>query len=161
MTKPPVDSAYFRSLMGRFATGVTVVTVTDSEGSPMGMTVNSLSSISLDPPLVSVCIDHSAGMHRVLTESPGFVINVLAADQEPLSRQFAEGRPDRFDGVGHHPDSMGNPVLEGVLAHFECVTHSTIEAGDHTLFLGLVVGGATGTGVPLLFYRGGYGLDSV
>ena len=156
---PAIDPALFRQLMGRFATGVTVVTVVSPDGTPSGMTVNSLSSVSLDPPLVSICIDRGAVMHAAITGAPGFVVNILRSDQEAVSRRFAEDRPDRFDGVGYGLSSNGHPILDGVLAHLECTVHTSIEAGDHSVFLGHVVGGASGEGHPLLFYQGEYGLD--
>jgi len=156
---PAINPALFRQLMGRFATGVTVVTVMSPDGTPSGMTVNSLSSVSLDPPLVSICIDQGAVMHAALTGAPGFVVNILRSDQEAVSRRFAEDLPDRFDGVGYGLSSDGQPILDGVLAHLECTGHASIEAGDHSVFLGRVVGGASGGGRPLLFYQGGYGLD--
>ncbi len=141
---PAIDPALFRQLMGRFATGVTVVTVMSPDGTPSGMTVNSLSSVSLDPPLVSICIDRGAVLHTALTNAPAFVVNILRSDQEAVSRRFAEDLPDRFDGV---------------LAHLECTVHASIEAGDHSVLLGRVVGGVSGEGHPLLFYQGEYGLD--
>jgi flavin reductase (DIM6/NTAB) family NADH-FMN oxidoreductase RutF len=156
---PAIDPALFRQLMGRFATGVTVVTVVSPDGTPSGMTVNSLSSVSLDPPLVSICIDRGAVMHAALTGAPGFVVNILRSDQEAVSRRFAEDMPDRFDGVGYGFSSDGHPILDGVLAHLECAVHASIEAGDHSVLLGRVVGGVSGEGHPLLFYQGGYGLD--
>ncbi len=156
---PAIDPALFRQLMGRFATGVTVVTVVSPDGTPSGMTVNSLSSVSLDPPLVSICIDRAAVMHAALTGAPGFVVNILRSDQEAVSRRFAEDLPDRFDGVDYGLSSDGHPILDGVLAHLECTVHASIEAGDHSVLLGHVVGGASGEGRPLLFYQGGYGLD--
>lgn len=145
--------------MGHFATGVTVVTAASPEGKPSGITVNSFSSVSLDPPLVSICIDRAADMHTTLTDATGFVVNILRSDQETVSRRFAESGPDRFSGVGYRLSSGGHPIIEGVLAHIECSIHESIEAGDHSVFLGRVVGGASDEGLPLLFYRGGYGLD--
>ena len=156
---PAIDPALFRQLMGRFVTGVTVVTVGSPGGKLSGITVNSLSSVSLDPPLVSICIDRGADMHATLPGAKGFVINILRSDQESVSRRFADGRSDRFDGVGYGLSNDGHPILDGVLAHLECTVHASIEAGDHSVFLGRVVGGTSGEGPPLLFYRGGYGLD--
>lgn len=145
--------------MGCFATGVTVVTTVSPDGSPTGMTVNSFSSVSLDPPLVSVCIDRGAEMHATLSGASGFVINILGSEQESVSRHFAQSHPDRFDGIAHHAGSGGHPILEGVLAYIECHRHASMEAGDHTVFLGHVVGGGCHGGRPLLFYQGGYGLE--
>ncbi len=156
---PAIDPASFRQLMGRFATGVTVVTATSPDGKPSGMTINSFNSVSLDPPLVSICVDREADMHVTLTGQAGFVVNILSSDQESISRRFAENRPDRFNGVGYRLSSDGHPIIEGVLAHIECTAHDSIDAGDHSIVLGQVIGGSAGDGYPLLCYRGGYGLE--
>ena len=142
--------------MGRFATGVVIVTAIDPEGHPTGMTANSLTSVSLQPPLVSICVDHTADMHQSLTGADRFAINILAADQEPLSRRFAGGERKRFDGVGYRRTDSGYLVLDGVLAHLECERHAVFPVGDHTIYVGRVVGGQTGDREPLLYYRGGY-----
>ncbi|MEO8199948.1 MAG: flavin reductase family protein [Gemmatimonadota bacterium] len=151
-----VESARFRQLLGRFATGVTIVTATDSQGNPAGMTANTLTSVSLVPPLISVCIDRSADMHSTLEHARAFAINVLGTDQEALSRRFAEEDSGRFEGVGFRRTEGGAIVLEGALAHIECERYAQYESGDHSIFLGRVVGGETSEGEPLLYYRGGY-----
>lgn len=152
-----IDTALFRQLLGHFATGVTVITARDQAGHPTGMTANSLSSVSLVPPLISICVDHLADTHRVLAAGGPFVINLLAAGQEGLSRRFAgKQTPDRFEGVGYRLTASQLPVLDGVLAHIECEFFSTHELGDHTLFVGRVTGGSASEGRPLLYYRGGY-----
>jgi flavin reductase (DIM6/NTAB) family NADH-FMN oxidoreductase RutF len=151
-----VDDAQFRQLLGRFATGVVVITLTTPDGRPHGMTANSLASVSLRPPLVSVSIDHAAAMHDLIVRSDQFVVNVLASHQEALSRRFADPHDDRFDGVGYHAGQHGDVLLDGALAHIECVRHDTVEAGDHTIVIGRVVAGVTEDGRPLLYYRGGY-----
>lgn len=150
------DPADFRRLLGHFATGVTVLTARAPDGAPAGMTVNSLASVSLVPPLVSVAIDRTADVHDVLTAAKRFVINILDATQEGHSRRFAQSEVDRFDGVGWHPAPDGEPILDGVLAHIECEHFATHPAGDHTILVGRVTGGATRSGSPLLYYRGGY-----
>lgn len=153
-----LDAAAFRRALGQFATGVTVVTTRDAQGRPVGMTASSLASVSLEPPLVSVCVDVSADMHRALAASGEFVINILAADQEPLSRRFAALPPeDRFAGIGWRETPGGMIVLEGVLAHVECERFADFPLGDHTLFVGRVTGGTSGEGAPLLYFRGEYG----
>jgi flavin reductase (DIM6/NTAB) family NADH-FMN oxidoreductase RutF len=151
-----VDPARFRQLLGRFATGVAIVTTVDAEGAPVGMTANTLTSVSLEPPLVSICVDHTADMHRVLQTAGGFAVNILAADQEAISRRFAELDEHRFDGIGYHRSERGSIVLEGVLAHLECERFAEYPAGDHSIYVGRVVGGAASEGEPLLYYRGGY-----
>ncbi len=156
MSRPELDPADFRQFLGRFATGVTVVTLHLPDGQPAGMTANSLASVSLDPPLVSVCIDHAAELYKNLLAAPGFVINVLEASQESLSRRFATKHLDRFDGVGYHTAPGGQPVLEGVIAWIECEPHATFPGGDHTIVVGRVRRGGTTDGTPLVYFRGGY-----
>jgi flavin reductase (DIM6/NTAB) family NADH-FMN oxidoreductase RutF len=157
VSAPDVDDAQFRQLLGRFATGVTVITVTAPDGRPHGMTANSLASVSLQPPLVALAIDHQAELHALITRVGVFVANVLSSHQEALSRRFADPHDDRFDGIGYSVSRTGGILLDGALAHIECARHDTVEAGDHTIVIGRVVGGATRDGRPLLYYRGGYG----
>ena len=152
-----MNPAQFRELMGRFATGVTVLTVTGPGGRPLGMTASSLASVSLVPPLVSVCIDHEAELHDSILAAPVFVVNVLESRQETLSRRFADRHEDRFEGVGYHRSPDGLVLLDGALAHIECDRFASYPAGDHTIIIGRVIGGSTGEGRPLLYYRGGYG----
>lgn len=152
-----IDPFLFRQLCGHFATGVSVVTAHDAGGVPVGMTINSFTSVSLDPPLIAIAVDHVATMHPALLGSGRFVVNVLEAHQESLSRRFASGLSDRFDGVGWHSSDAGDVLLDGALAHIACEKLQEIPAGDHTLFIARVVGGAAGEqGRPLLYYRGGY-----
>jgi flavin reductase (DIM6/NTAB) family NADH-FMN oxidoreductase RutF len=151
-----VDPDHFRQLLGRFATGVTVLTVTTPEGTPLGMTANSLASVSLQPPLISVCVDREADMHDAILRIPEFVVNVLASHQEALARRFADQHEDRFEGIGYHLSPEGLILLDGALAHIECRRHTHYPGGDHTIVVGQVVGGVTGKGRPLLYYRGGY-----
>jgi flavin reductase (DIM6/NTAB) family NADH-FMN oxidoreductase RutF len=151
-----IDPPRFRQLLGRFATGVTVITAEDADGNPAGMTANTLVSVSLSPPLISVCIDRSAEMHRTLEQTGRFTVNILAAHQEAVSRRFAEQGTRRFEGIGFTRSERGGIVLDGVLAHLECEREAAYPAGDHSIYLGRVVGGASGEGEPLLYYRGGY-----
>jgi flavin reductase (DIM6/NTAB) family NADH-FMN oxidoreductase RutF len=134
---------------------VTILSVAGPEG-PIGMTANSLSSVSLHPPLVSVCVDREAAMHDIILQADDFVVNVLSSQQETLARRFADKDVDRFDGVGYHLSPDGLILLEGVLAHIECRRYREHQAGDHTMIIGKVVGGETSDGRPLLYYRGGY-----
>jgi flavin reductase (DIM6/NTAB) family NADH-FMN oxidoreductase RutF len=151
-----VDAAQFRQLLGRFATGVTILTVTSADGRPLGMTANSLASVSLYPPLISVCVDHEAEMHAAILRVDQFVINVLSSSQETLARRFADKHEDRFEGVGYHMTPDGLIMLGGALAHIECQRHAEYPGGDHTIVVGRVIGGSTSKGRPLLYYRGGY-----
>lgn len=151
-----VEPPEFRHLCGHFATGVVVLTAVDPEGKPAGMTANSFTSASLDPPLVSLNVDHQADMHRAMHRARVFAINVLGSGQEALSRHFAGNLPAKFDGVGYRTEDPGFVFLDGALATILCEMHSRFEAGDHTVFLGRVVGGQVAAGRPLLYYRGGY-----
>jgi len=150
-----VDPAQFRQLLGRFATGVTVLTARDPERRPIGMTASSVASVSLEPPLVLVSVNQAHDMHAALRLSARFVLNVLAADQEAIARRFAAEHPDRFEGIGYRETKHGIPVLDGVLASIECEKQSEAPGGDHTVFFGLVTGGSVSDRSPLLYYRGG------
>ena len=151
-----VEPERFRSVMGRFATGVTVVTVATPDG-PMGMTANAVCSLSLDPVLLLVCFDNAARTLPQVRESGRFGVNVLASGQERLARLFASKRPERekFAGVGHTVHD-GIPVIEGVLAWVGCRLERLIPGGDHTIGIGAVEAAEAGQGEPLLWFRGGY-----
>ena len=151
-----IDPDEFRSVLGRFATGVTVVTARDTDSVDHGLTVNSFTSLSLAPPLVLVCIDHEASLHPAMTACSHFAINILASGQEALARRFAAPETDRFEGVGYTRGMCGAPILDDVLAYLECRATRAIPGGDHTIFIGEVEHAETRTAGPLLFYRGGY-----
>lgn len=144
-----------RTVMGSFPTGVTVVAVRDAAGIPIGLTVNSFTSVSLDPPLVLVCIDCRAQSHAALVESGGFAVSILAASQADVARRFA-ARPSegRFDGVPWHAAPSGNPVLSGAVAWIDCEIHKLVAAGDHTILLGRATAAGTSDEPALLFHRG-------
>jgi flavin reductase (DIM6/NTAB) family NADH-FMN oxidoreductase RutF len=156
VTLPAVEPAEFRQLLGRFTTGVCVLTARTADGRLQGMTANSLSSISLVPPLVLVSIDHRAAMHHTLTNCRAFAVNILSTGQEGVSRRFASDHEDRFDGVGYRESPRGLVLLDGALAHLEVERETCHEAGDHTLVIGRVVAGAAHEGRPLCYFRGGY-----
>jgi flavin reductase (DIM6/NTAB) family NADH-FMN oxidoreductase RutF len=151
-----IDPDLFRAVLGRFASGVTVVTTRDASGRDHGLTVSAFASLSLEPPLVLVCIDQSSSVHPVLRDASHFVVNVLASTQEALSRRFSGRDLDRFDGVGYSRGTTGPAVLEEVLAYLECRVAHRLDQGDHTIFVGEVESADTSTGRPLLYYRGGY-----
>ena len=155
-TGVPIDPDLFRAVLGRFASGVTVVTTRDAAGRDHGLTVSAFASLSLDPPLVLVCIDRSSSLHPVLSEATYFVVNVLGSTQEALSRRFSGRDLDRFDGVGYTRGRTGAAVLDDVLAYVECRVARRHEEGDHTIFVGHVEAADTQSGRPLLYYRGGY-----
>ena len=133
-----------------------MVTTLGADGSDEGMTVSAFCSVSLDPPLVLVCIEKTASVHDALTRAPAFVVNVLSAKQEQIARRFAIVDIDRFEGVGFSRSANGIAVIDDVLAVIECNRFALHEAGDHTIIIGEVEAGRAKTGTPLLYYRGGY-----
>lgn len=155
------DEARYRRVLGHFATGVTVVAATaGAAGSeePIGLAVNSFTSVSLSPPLVAFCVAQESSTWPRIRESEGFCVNILAEDQEEISRVFATPRARRFAGVGWRPAPSGAPILAGVLAWIDCVIEHEQEAGDHLLVIGAVTDlEVVRPGGPLVFYRGGYG----
>ena len=156
-----LNAADFRKAMGCFATGVTIITV-DQDGEIHGMTANAFSSVSLDPPLVLVCVDHRARTHAHLHARKRFGVNVLSSSQQAISEyyaqssdlekhQHAETAGARFTRTAH-----GTPILEGALAYLECRLHSTQAAGDHTIFIAEVEHVELREGEPLLYFRSCY-----
>ena len=157
-TRPAMslDPDTFRAALGRFATGVTIVTALGADGNDYGMTVSAFSSVSLVPPLVLVCVGHEASIYDVLMQASHFAVNVLSAGQEALARRFAETGAQRFAGIGYSRGERGMAVLHDVLAHVECRRVATHEAGDHTIIVGETENAVVREGRPLLYYRGGY-----
>ncbi len=151
-----VDPALYRRTCAQFATGITVVTTRDSEGHPHGLTVNSFSSVSLDPPLVLVSIDLRNAILGHFISSEWFAINVLAEHHEELSRRFSSPAENRFLGVEWTTGISGMPLLTSVLAQLECAVVQTFEAGDHTVLIGEVRGASYREGKPLVFFDSGY-----
>jgi flavin reductase (DIM6/NTAB) family NADH-FMN oxidoreductase RutF len=151
-----IDPDTFRAALGRFASGVTVVTTLDEEGHDHGMTVSAFCSVSLDRPLVLACIGHDASMHSVILRADRCGVSILAAGQEQLARRFADQRSDRFDGVGYSRGRLGVALLDDALAHLECTVVDRRDAGDHTIVIGQVESAACHQGRPLIYYRGGY-----
>ena len=151
-----IDPDTFRSVLGRFASGVTIVTARDPKGVDHGMTVSAFSSLSLDPPMVLMCVDHQASMHDLLLTHPPIGISILSAGQEAYSRRFADVDTERFDGIAYERGEHGVVLLDSALAHLECTTLQHIDAGDHTIIVARVDRAAPRNGQPLLYYRGGY-----
>ena len=154
-----MDSWLYRRTCARFATGITVVTTYDSARHPHGMTVNSFSSVSLDPPLVLVSIDlRNAILGHFLT-TRSFAINILAEGQEDLSQRFSSAAENRFEGVAWRAGMAGVPILSGVLAHLECTVAQTFEAGDHVVLIGEVLHAEINPADdarPLVYFGSGY-----
>jgi flavin reductase (DIM6/NTAB) family NADH-FMN oxidoreductase RutF len=152
-----IDADTFRSVLGRFASGVTIITARDDERDH-GMTVSAFCSLSLSPSLVLIAIDHAASMHPLLLTHPTIGINVLSSEQETYSRRFAAEEDDRFDGIAFQRGENGVVLLEDALAHMECRITAHHDAGDHTIFIAEIDRAAApvNDGKPLLYYRGGY-----
>ena len=152
-----IDPDSFRSVLGRFASGITVVTTRDAEQRDVGMTVSAFCSVSLSPPLVLMCVDREASMFGVLRESGHFVVNILSSTQEAISRRFADvDDSERFEGIGYHAGRRGAAILDDVITYLECELVGCEEAGDHGIFIGRVDNAVILDGSPLLYYRSGY-----
>ncbi|HKX83325.1 MAG TPA: flavin reductase family protein [Pyrinomonadaceae bacterium] len=152
----PVTADEFRTALSRFASGVTVVTTKDAAGDLHGITVSAFCSVSLDPPLVLICIEKKAGSHEAMTESGKFAVNFLDATQLSLSERFAAQITDKFEGPEISLNVDGIPILSGCIANLECSVKQAYDGGDHTVFIGEVESTIVREGDPLLYFRGGY-----
>lgn len=151
------DSLQFRSALGMFATGVTIVTARAPDGSLVGLTANSFNSVSLSPPLVLWSLAQRAGSMAIFSRGSHYAINILAAEQQDLARRFATRDIDRFAGVAWREGAGGAPVLEGVAAVFECANRSRYQEGDHVIFVGEVESCSwRENATPLIFHGGRY-----
>ncbi|MCG8492224.1 MAG: flavin reductase family protein [Sneathiellales bacterium] len=151
------DAREFRNALGCFATGITVVTSMKDGIEPLGITVNSFSSVSLEPPLVLFSLGHTGNHCQEFKESAVFAINILSSEQKDLCDRFASPKDDRFKGVTHQIGENGSPVFEQSLAVIECETHQTVEAGDHLIFICKVTNVTTRSEKKaLLFHRGNF-----
>jgi flavin reductase (DIM6/NTAB) family NADH-FMN oxidoreductase RutF len=152
----PASKDEFRLALSRFVSGVTVVTTSGKDNRPVGITVSAFSSVSLDPPLVLACIDRRASLHDYLVEGKHFAVNILAEDQEHLSRRFATKDQERFYYAGYTTGIGGAPLLDGALAYIECRVVHAYPGGDHTIIVGEVESASVTEHKPLAYYRGGY-----
>jgi flavin-dependent trigonelline monooxygenase, reductase component len=150
------DIAEFRRALGAFVTGVTVVTTIQPDGSPRGFTANSFTSVSLDPPLILVCIAKTASSYAVFSETRRFAVSVLAEDQKSVSGVFASKAADKFAQVPWSTRKTGVPVMDGAAASFDCQTHEVVDAGDHIILIGRVVDFVHRSSTPLGYCRGAY-----
>ena len=150
------DPKELRRALGRFATGVTIVTTATGDGHLEGLTANSFSSVSLDPPLVLWSLNRSARSLPSFVAAKWFAVNVLGSHQHGLSARFASPLPDKFAGIAYTPGLGGCPVLDDGLAHFECSVFNQVDAGDHVIFLGKVERLTHRDGEPLLYSSGQY-----
>jgi flavin reductase (DIM6/NTAB) family NADH-FMN oxidoreductase RutF len=147
----------FRHTLSHFASGVTIITVCDGQGRPTGLTASAFTSVSLDPPLILVCVDHKSQSYPALVAGKQFAVNILAHDQEALSRRFATTKiENKFEGVPFALSALGLPLLENALAHLECATVNVHLEGDHSIFVGRIERAVVKTGHPLVYYRGRY-----
>jgi flavin reductase (DIM6/NTAB) family NADH-FMN oxidoreductase RutF len=153
---PPLDGRELRRTMGRFATGVAVIT-TQHNGQRHGMTVNSLTSVSLDPPLLLVCFSRGSRTARAVSEAARFGVNVLSARQEAISNHFARRGEDHFADVPLDEGPLGVPLISNAIAHIVCTVASETDAGDHVVVLGNIVDIRHREGLPLCFFSGTYG----
>lgn len=153
-----IDSRTLRTLLGYFATGITVATVRMADGEAAGVTINSFTSVSLDPPLVLFCLNRTSRLLPVFRKAKYFSINILAADQEMLSRHFATSNASPLPRKFFVPDSLTSPILKGTLASLTCRHDKVYDGGDHMIILGEVVAlrQSRSKTEPLLYYRGQY-----
>src|SRR5262245_32793126 len=132
------EAQELRRVMGLFATGVTVITTRDAQGRPYGLTANAVTSVSLSPPMLLICVDRKSETFPHFFDSKLFILNILAGDQEDISRRFATSGGDKFAGLEYRMGPSGTPILDGTLGHIECRIVETHEAGDHVIHLGEV-----------------------
>ncbi len=152
----PINTDEFRRALGRFASGVTVVTTKDSDGRLHGITVSAFCSVSLEPPLILVCIEKNTGSHYALEQSDSFVVNILREDQQYISDRFASYLSDKFAEVKYHLGIDDLPVLEDVLANLECRLVNSHANGDHTIYVGEIENVTVNDGKPLVYWQGNY-----
>ena len=150
-----IDEADFKRAMSHFASGVTIVT-TEHDGRRFGMTVASFASLSLRPPLVLVCIEHSVKTHDAIAAAGKFGISILGATQADVSNRFASRIEDKFEGIEVSRGASGVPLIAGALTTIECEVRDKLPGGDHTIFVGEVVAITTAEGAPLVYFRSGY-----
>ncbi len=151
-----ISSEEFRTALGRFASGVTVVTTRDKDGRLHGLTVNAFTSVSLQPPLILVCVEKSTGSHHAFENGGAFVVNILRHDQETISNRFASILPDKFAGIDYHLGIDDLPVLKNALANLECRQENAFDAGDHTVYIGEIEKITVSEGDPLIYFQGNY-----
>ncbi len=151
-----IDPREFRQALGKFATGVTVITTREDDGTPRGFTANSFTSVSLDPPLILVCIACSAASCDVFTNAGHFAVNILADEQKEISNLFASQRADKFEIADWRASQNGTPLVDGALAWFDAANHQVVDAGDHVILIGRVTDFGSREGQPLGYFSGNY-----
>lgn len=153
---PSLNPDLFRNACAQFATGVAVATVAASDGSPHGLTVSSFTSVSIEPPLVLICVAYSSTILTHFRESPFFAINVLSDQQREVSVNFATKTESRFEAIEWFRGTGGAPLLENCLARFQCRVNNIFEAGDHAILVGAVLGVEAFPGEPLVYFNRSY-----
>lgn len=151
-----ISKQEFRHALSRFASGVTVITTIDAAGRRHGITVSAFCSVSLEPPLILICIEKSTASHHALEENESFVVNILREDQQHYSDQFASHLPDKFHGIKFDENEKGIPVLNDVLANLECRRANAHDNGDHTIYIGAIERATIRDGKPLVYFHGNY-----
>ena len=151
-----ITNEEFKHALGRFASGVTVVTTKDNAGNLRGLTVSAFCSVSMNPPLVLVCILKTTPCYYAFEESKAFVVNILNESQQHLSNQFAAKHEDKFDGVSYKSGVLGSPVLDDCLVNLECVLKHSFDGGDHSIFVGEIENITINEGNPLVYWKGDY-----
>lgn len=146
----------FRAALGRFASGVTVVTTKDASGRFHGITVSAFCSVSLEPPLILVCIEKVTGSSRAIDDSGAFIVNILDRSQQALSEHFAATIPEKFEDVTYRPGMDGIPVLDDALVSLECRVTTTYDGGDHSIYIAEVENAEIKDGSPLVYFHGNY-----
>lgn len=150
------EKEVFRDVIGHFASGVTIITARHG-GEDYGVTANAVSSLSLEPPMMLVCLSRSSRTQGAVSRSQAFSVNILNETQGDLAVRFAQSDSDKFNGIGVHYGELGNPLLEGALAHLECRVMEEVSGGTHTVFLAAVLRAERFDGAPLAYFRGRFG----
>ena len=151
-----VSSEEFRRACGRFATGVAIASVMDQADTPHGLTVSSFTSVSLEPPLILICLGHAVTNIEDFRRAGCFGLSILSEHHQAISDRFAQKGHDRFDGVDWHLGATGVPLIRSAIATIECAVRQRISSGDHDIFIGEVVGTCVHDGAPLIYYASRY-----
>jgi flavin reductase (DIM6/NTAB) family NADH-FMN oxidoreductase RutF len=153
-----IDPREFRDTLGCFTTGITVITTVDDDGGPVGLTANSFTALSLDPPFVLFCLDRNAASFQAFHSNRHFAVNILHSGQRDISRRFAMSGADKWSGVGFDSWNTGCPILRNCIANLECDVDQMFEGGDHVIIVGKVIGmrRLDGGNSPLVYFRGRY-----
>jgi len=153
---PLVGQDQFKHVIGHFASGVSIITVANN-GVDFGLTASAVSSVSVDPPMLLVCVNKSTGTCHAISETGSFTVNIVKEEQKELALRFARANTDKFSGVDFSYGELGNPVLKDTLAYLECRVVEEITGGTHSVFLAEVQSANAGDGNPMVYYRGKFG----